>query len=179
MHLTDVQLNEYLDNEILDREQIETHVSTCADCAARLAALQALFSEIESLPELALSQDIASRFRLRKASSLPAELPRSLTLTVILQAAAAIIAMITASPFVMRFVSPYVSILPSPSLADIILQGQAQWTTWLDMLSQFQLPTLPQIPAVELSGLFLMLTVAGVSILWLVGNGLLLRNQNK
>jgi hypothetical protein len=37
---------------------------------------------------------------------------------------------------------------------------------------------MPEIPVIELSGWFIMLMVAGVSVLWLVGNRLLLRNQN-
>ena len=39
MHLTDEQLNEYLDNEIVDRAQTELHLFACDDCAARLTAL--------------------------------------------------------------------------------------------------------------------------------------------
>ncbi len=53
MHLTDEQLNEYLDNESTDeRAQIESHLSSCDECAARLSTLQNLFAELESLPEL-------------------------------------------------------------------------------------------------------------------------------
>jgi anti-sigma factor RsiW len=59
MHLTDEQLNEYLDNETTERAQIETHLASCADCAARLIALQVLFAEIESLPEVELAPTLA------------------------------------------------------------------------------------------------------------------------
>ena len=52
MHLTDVQLNEYLDNETTERTQIESHLSVCDECTARLSALKTLFTEIESLPEI-------------------------------------------------------------------------------------------------------------------------------
>jgi hypothetical protein len=96
-----------------------------------------------------------------------------------LQAAAAIVALITAAPFVMQFISPYVLNIQAPSFADMFVQLQTQWTTWLDLLSQLQLPAIPQIPVVELSSLFSMITIAGVSVLWLIGNGLLLRNQVK
>ena len=60
MHLTEEELNEYLDNEIQDRARAELHLSSCDECAARLATLQALFTEIESLPELALTRDLAA-----------------------------------------------------------------------------------------------------------------------
>src|SRR5574342_1078024 len=133
-HLTDVQLNEYLDNEIKDRAQVELHLSSCADCAARLAGLQALFDEIESLPELALSHDIAAPIAPRLSGR--ASLPRYLRLTMALQAVAAIVVMIFAAPFVLQFSSPYLSSLQAPSLVDMFLQLQTQWTIWLDMLSQ-------------------------------------------
>ncbi len=177
MHLTDEQLNEYLDNESKDRAQVQSHLSSCADCAARLAVLQVLFDEIESLPEVALSRDLAAPV-IRRVSG-RASLPRSLRLTVTLQFAAAMVALVFAAPFVVQLLSPYLSDLQAPSLVDLFLQVQSQWTAWLDLLSQFQLPSVPEIPVFELSSLFIMLIVVGVSVLWLLGNGLLLRNQIK
>jgi len=174
-HLTDELLNEYLDNELADSTQVETHLAECADCVGRLAAFQALFTELDSLPEVTLSKSLAAPFT--RGSSLPAALPRSLCLTVTLQAALAVIAIILAAPFVTEFVSPYLVIVQMPSFTEIFIQAQSQWTTWLDALSAFQTPTMPEIPVVELSGLIIAITLAGVSILWLVGNGLLLRNQ--
>ena len=181
-HVTDVQLNEYLDEATNERAQIESHLSSCDECAARLSTLQNLFAEIESLPELALTRDLseaslwdAALFTLR--SSLPAQLPRFLTLTVILQAAIALVILIVAAPFVIQLMPA----IEMPSLSNVFIQLQTQWTTWLDMLSlrsQFKFPTLPTI-SIELSSLYLISAVVGVSMLWLVGNGLLLRNKIK
>ena len=176
-HLTDELLNEYLDNELANRGQVEQHLADCAECAARLAALQALFAELDSLPEETLTRPIASRLIL--PSNLPAALPRSLRLAVTLQAALAVIAIIIAAPFVTEFVSPYLVSLQMPSFTEILFQAESQWVAWLDALSQFQLPTLPEIPAVDISSLYIALALAGVSILWLLGNGLLLRKQMK
>jgi anti-sigma factor RsiW len=176
-HITDLQLNEYLDNELKDPAPVELHLSSCAHCAARLVALQALFNEIESLPELSLSRDLA--LPITHQISRRISFPRFLRLTVILQAVASIIAMIFAAPFVMQVISPYVSGIQKPVLVDLVLQLQTQWTIWLNLLAQFQPPIIPEIPVIELSGLFLMLAVAGVSVFWLIGNGLLLRNQRK
>jgi hypothetical protein len=172
MHLTDNQLNEYLDHESAERAQIELHLDSCDECAARLSTLQDLFAELESLSELALTKSLAAPFALR--TSLPAQLPAWLPLTVTLQAAAALVALIIAAPFAIQLL-PVVEL---PSLSDAFLQLQSQWTTWLDMLSQFQLPTLPII-SFELSSLYLMSALAVISVFWLVGNGLLLRNQIK
>jgi anti-sigma factor RsiW len=181
-HLTEVQLNEYLDNAIKDRTNVELHLSSCTDCAARLTALQTLFAEIESLPELVLSRNLAAPVTRRlSGSGAPFfGVPRWLTLTVGLQAALAGIAAVIAAPDVIELASSSsMPVLQAPSLAETLLQLQAQWTAWLDMLSQFHMPTLPELPVVEVSSLFLMFTIAGISMLWLVGNGLLLRNQIK
>ena len=184
-HLTDELLNEYLDHELPDRASVEEHLAVCADCAARLAALQTLFTELESLPEAMLSKSLAARFTrdastsLSTSLSLRAVLPHSLRLTVILQAVAAVVALVFAAPFVTEFVAPYFATLQLPSFTEVLIQIQTQWITWLDTLSQLQLPTLPEIPVVEFSSLVIMLILAGASTLWLVGNGLLLRNQIK
>ena len=175
-HVTDEQLNEYLDNETSPqgRAQIESHLSACDECTARLTALQTLFDEIESLPELTPSLDLAARVRPNPSLPIP-QLPRWLTLTAILQVAGALVALLMAGPLV-------ANLLPSvemPSYTTILLQLQAQWTVWLDLLSTFQIPTLPELPALETSSLRLTLTVVGASLLCLVGNGLLLRQQIK
>ncbi len=180
MHLTEEQLSEYLDNENTDRAQIELHLDSCDECAAHLTTLRDLFAEIESLPELALTRSLAAPFTLRP--SLPAQLPTWLPLTVTLQAIVALVALVIAAPFVIQLLP----VLELPSVSNVFIQLQTQWTTWLDMLSTlrlnsgqaFQMPTLPTI-SFELSSLYLMSALAVVSMLWLVGNGLLLRNQIK
>lgn len=176
MHLSDEQLNEYLDREADDRAEIELHLASCAECAARLAALRTLFDEIESLPELPLSAD----FTVHLASPVPpASLPRSLTLTVVLQVALVIVALIAAAPFVMQAILPYISAFPVPSLVDIVLGLQVQASAWLDTLSTIRILSLPEIPIVEISGLFTLVAIISSSLLWIVGNGLLLRGQIK
>ncbi|MCC6297855.1 MAG: zf-HC2 domain-containing protein [Anaerolineales bacterium] len=167
-HISDVQLNEYLDNESAERAQIESHLASCADCAARLTALQTLFAEIESLPDLALSRPLAPRLTPHASA-----LPRWLTLTAISQAALALIALILAAPFVMTLLPE----IQTPSFTQILIQFQAQLLTLLDTITTYQLPTLPQLPPLNISSI--MLTLAAASLLWLVGNGLLLRRQIK
>ena len=174
MHLTDEQLNEYLDNESTERAQIESHLAECADCSARLTALKALFIEIESLPEITPSRSLAPR--LTAHAPVP---PPWLMLIASLQAAIAVITIIIGAPFVMQFITPYLSGMQTPSFAELFLQFQSGWIVWLDILAQLQVPMLPEIPVVELSSLVIVLTLAGVSALWLVGNGLLLRNHIK
>ena len=173
MHLTDEQLNEYLDEATTERVQIEAHLSSCDECAARLSTLQNLFTELDSLPELELTRELAAPFTLRP--SLPAQLPKFLTLTAFLQAAVALAALIIAIPFV----SALLPQIEPPSFTKIFFQIQSQWTVWLDQLSTLALPTFQPInlPTFEMSSL--LFTLAGVSVLWILGNGLLLRNQVK
>ena len=75
MHLSEEQLNEYLDEATDERAQIEAHLSSCDECAARLSALQDLFLEIESLPEVELARALAAPFTPRP--SLPRRLEHS------------------------------------------------------------------------------------------------------
>ena len=172
MHLTEDQLNEYLDHESTDRAVIESHLDSCDECAARLSTLQNLFAELDSLPEQELTRDLAAPFM--RTSSLPAQLPKFLTLTVILQSAFALTAIILAAPFVIQMLP----VFELSTFSNVLVQLQIQWTASLDILSQFQMPTLPAIPF-ELSSLYLMSALVVASMLWLVGNGLLLRNQIK
>ncbi len=174
MHLTDEQLNEYLDNETANRAEIETHLDSCDECAARLSALQALFADLDSLPEVALTTDLAARFRPRPSLAVP-QLPTWLTLTATLQAAAALVALIVAIPF-FSIMLPQVEM---PSFTTWFFEIQSLWTSWLDTLSTFQMPTFQpsNIPTLEMSTLFIALAV--VSIFWIFGNGLLLKNQNR
>ena len=173
MHLTDEQLNEFLDEVTSERSVIESHLDSCDECAARLSALQNLFTELDSLPELELIRDLAAPFTLRP--SLPAQLPKFLTLTASLQAAVALVALIIAIPFV----SALLPQIEPPSFTKLFFQIQSQWTAWLDQLSTFNLPTFQPInlPTFEMSSL--LFTLAGMSVLWILGNGLLLRNQMK
>jgi hypothetical protein len=179
MHLTDEQLNEYLDNELADRAQAKQHLDECADCAARLAALEELFDELGSLPEVTLSRSIreappwgAAPFT--RTSNLRSPLPRSLRLTVVLQAVIAVVAIILAAPFVANLLPT----IETPSLTDVLMQIKAQWTAWLDLLSRVQMPTMPEFSlSIEVSTILLVSTLAGLFMFWIVGNGLLLRDQ--
>ncbi len=76
-----------------------------------------------------MTRDLAAPFTLRP--SLPAQLPHWLPLTVTLQAAIALIALVVAAPFVIQLLPA----IEMPSLGNVFIQLQTQWMTWLDMLS--------------------------------------------
>ena len=70
-------------------------------------------------------------------------------------------------------------IFQMPSFTESLFQLQTQWGAWQETISTFQVPSLPEIPTLPISTLVILFTLAGASMLWLVGNGLLLRNQIK
>jgi hypothetical protein len=171
MHLTDEQLNEYLDNETSARGQIELHLHSCQACNARFSDLQNLFLELDSLPDLQLTRDLSTRFK--STGQLTLGLPRWLTLTMFAQAVLALIALIVSIPII----TTYISQIDVASLTSPFFEVQSLWNTWLDTLSTLQLPTISQfpIPVLEISSL--LLALAGIFFLWIFGNGILLRNQ--
>lgn len=185
-HLTEEQLNEYLDNESSERAQIEAHLAECAECAARLTALKTLFAEIESLAELELTHPLreASQWdaaRLTLPSKLPApQVPRSLTLTVTLQAALALIAISFAAPLITRFLAPLWQAYPIPSLRDALVELQMNFVMWIQTIQSFQLPTIPTgiftLPK-EISVATLSIGMIGIFVVWIIGNWWLLRKR--
>jgi hypothetical protein len=60
-HFTEDQLNEYLDDilEVPAQVRLSAHLSECADCRARLAALQTVFELLAALPEEKPGRDLA------------------------------------------------------------------------------------------------------------------------
>ena len=178
MHLTDEQLNEYLDDESTERVLIETHLSSCGECAARLTALQNLFAEIESLPELELTHSIAARFT--PTPSLPPQLPRWLTLTATLQAVLALIAIVFAAPFAAQLLEPYSQMVAVPSFTDVLLELQLNFTLWMQSFQTVSLPELPSnvfaLPA-EITPSILLLSVIGMLLAWALGNWWLLHRK--
>jgi hypothetical protein len=98
-----------------------------------------------------------------------------------MQAIAALIALIVAAPFITNLLP----VVQTPNITDVFLQLQTQWNVWLDLFSTlrlnsgqaFPLPSIPQLPTLEISSLVLTLTFVGVSVLWVLGNGLLLRKH--
>lgn len=171
MHLTNDQLNEYLDGQTDDRARIQTHLDSCDDCAARLATLQTLFAELDSLPDLALTTPLAARV-LRDLERTP-RLPRWLTLTSLLQTAAAVVAIIVAAPLVLD----YLPTVQAPTWTDTLAQIQIQWLTWIDALAAIQPPALPELPALGISSLTASLVFLAALAMWLFGNRALLRNH--
>lgn len=174
-HLTDELLNEYLDRELADRAQVDDHIATCADCAARLATLQTLFTELDSLPDAALTSPLAARVLLDLKRT--PRLPRWLPLTASLQTAAALIALVIAAPFALSLAEAYLPEIQTLTWTELLIQIETQWLTWLDSLASIQMPAMPELPALGISSLSASLMVACAFVLWLFGNRILLKHR--
>ncbi len=59
-HLTETQLNEYLDGlmEAPIQAAVDAHLADCADCRERLASFQTVFQALDALPEEIPARDL-------------------------------------------------------------------------------------------------------------------------
>ena len=177
-HLTDSQLNEYLDDTLDETTKIkfDSHLQTCEDCSARLCELKFLFTSLESLPEVKMRRDLSPAILAR----LPQKQPRLWTPFFAAQLGAALGLFFWLSVQVTNFITPIISTSRFPPFT----MPNFQYAISISLFSipKFQLPTfnLPtfQPSILNLSTFSLILISACVFLLWLVGNLSLLRNRS-
>ncbi|MFZ5905066.1 MAG: anti-sigma factor family protein [Chloroflexota bacterium] len=166
VHLSDDQFNEILDDRA--GEAARRHLDACAECRARLAELQVVFTALEALPEQPLRRDLTASVLARLPEKRRA---RAWSWTLAIQSALAV--------FLLAFLAREFGFS-----TDALLP---QLTNWL---SAIQIPTfaLPsfnftmidfQLPSFdfELSSFNLTILFASAALLWLVGNFSLLRGN--
>lgn len=175
-HLTDDQLNEILDGSIFDNSMIR-HIDTCTDCRARLEDLRSVFVALESLPEVQPPRDLTSSVLAKLPASawggLAIRPTKTWTWLSVAQAlgAFAIFAWL-ASSFTLP---PEIASYQPPTLDSLIASG-------ISMLSSFTfaVPTFEfQTTAIDLQSTTILMFVISAIVLWLVGNGLLLRTPQR
>jgi len=187
-HLDDVWLNEYLDNalEPSARAQAQAHLADCRDCAARLMELRTLFADLETLPDLPLERDLTPGvLAVARRRSRPEPLAASPVLGLIfgLQTIVSISLLALALPLVAQKFQPLTtfqfgaqaSIVFTHLLVTLNASRSALLTSAQNLVNQSVALAhpLPMLPFVSEAGL--MLCLSAVSLLWLLGNGLLLR----
>jgi Putative zinc-finger len=189
-HLEDLTLFSYLDGELDGRVIAETraHLADCAACQTRLTTLQTMFSEVEALPDLPLTRDLAGAVVAQiKLQQRPVTAPRLSPVAgwaLGLQALLALVGLGMAVPLVAEFIQ-----VPSALFNWQAVLGQSQslfttnfsinWTSMLAGLKTFveSNQVSIQLPTVSLA-IMLPLLIA-VTGLWLVGNGVLLRQTGR
>ena len=181
-HLTTEALNRVVDGFLTPQEisLFERHLAACEVCSARLAALQAVFTELDALPEVALEGDLSAavlavvRPRLR--------LPARLKWSMIAQAAITLVISTSAAPLLLNSqwgqpiqawiahlgpIAPQAWLGPALAWIQSLATLQLDWHAWFALLPRFSSLGLTQI---ALWPLFL-----AVILLFALGNILLLR----
>jgi|ERR1700690_3424802 hypothetical protein len=178
-HLSDSQLNEYLDN-ILNppaRRAVEAHLIGCNECRARLDQLQSIFSTLKSLTDVKLSHDLSTDF----ASRLPHRREPALTPIFAVQLGAALGALLfltieLAQAVRLPPVSAFQSLIPEIRFAIPNFQSST-----LDSIFPYSLSHFPQLPTFQfpLSNFQTSVIAIFTLLLWLVGNAILLYEHSE
>lgn len=179
-HLDDWSLQEYLDDVLADdgRERLEVHLAECDDCAVKFASLKYLYSEMERLPDELLAHDLSARV----IRSLSQKEDRKPTLQQVLaaQLAAAIIVLLASWPRITLEIGSMYSLVqllePLRKFADLSALGILPVREFLNWIQAQWIATF-SMPAIDwpITGLPLALAVGAMILLWLLGNGFLLR----
>lgn len=181
-HLTEELFNELLD-ETLPQENVlalEAHLAVCAECSARLDQIARLFSDLENLPELQMNRDLSGFVVQAIRPNL--EIPRQWKWAILTQfALAGLILMFTIPALLTSDVVNAMGlfwtseIINNPIRLDFVFQIELYILNLMQFISfevqNFQIPDLP----LTLVTVLPILMTSG--ILWLVGNGLLLRKR--
>ena len=185
-HLSDSQLNEYLDSALTlsARQEVEAHLNSCRDCRARLEELEFIFSNLDALEEAMLPHDLASRV----LAGLPPQTDWSRTPAFAAQLGVALGACLWLSWQISRtFEVPRFPAfqIPRLTLPEIVfwlpafnlpqLLSGFQWTI---PHFAFSLPKFPRLPF-SASGTEIVLIGIAAFLVWLGSNAALLHNQTE
>ena len=177
-------LHEYLDDAIdpVGRNEVESHIADCSQCSEKLQELRELFYSLESLPDLPLERDLAHavvtaiRPRLRFS--------RDYIFSIAAQSLVFGLLLIIVWPSISIEISELVvSItnihLPAGAIENLI-NVLRQWSTVLDNTTEIVsrgLVALGKPPTFSWPLLDGWLIIGATVIIWLAGNGLLLRGS--
>lgn len=184
-HLDDNILNEYLDSalDLARRAEVEAHLAVCAECVAKAENLRALFADIESLPDVPLERDLGSGVvaSIRRAPFAQPTVSPGLRLVVALQGLVALVLLAIALPLTAQTLNFANSPGFTSQASTIITDAVAAFNTTRATLTASTQSALAEgltlinnLPWPSLSLLSLGAFFAAMSVMWLVGNGLLL-----
>jgi anti-sigma factor RsiW len=178
-HLDEATLNEYLDGELdpAERAEAERHLGDCTMCQAELAQLARLFTALALAPEPAPGPELAPRLVARfrqetaRAQRAPSPLGQWWGVGLVVELLVAAVALIVLWPWLRALLAPVG--LPLPALPDLTVLLELPLADWLAATAG-RLADLPPLPTFAVIGQWL--PIVGLAlILWLVGNGLMLR----
>ncbi len=187
-HLDDSTLDGYLDSALppARRAEVDSHLAACRECAARLDQMRALFIALDSLPESPLERDLAAGvLSIIRTSGLNPRPPRQLApilrALVAAQGLLALALLAAAVPFAAQLLQrPELTQFTSEAtrlFSDLSSSVLLEWN--LVLAEAGRLLTLPAsspgLPLPPLSTLGLALVLLAAGLMWLVGNGVLLK----
>ena len=188
MHLDEVALNETLDSVLAPEQRagVESHLAQCPDCAARLEGLRALVAGLETLPDTGLRRDLSlavvTALR-RQHPQNPAAAPALRTVLAV-QALIALVLLALAWQVAARAPAWAVASQVGGEAVATVVEGFAgiasDLRAWQASAQQFvgaSLDFVHQLPVPSLPVLDAGVCLAAVTVLWLLGNSLLLRRQ--
>jgi hypothetical protein len=178
-HLTEAQLNEYLDNTLaaLARAQMRAHLTGCADCRTRLACLQAVFQALDTLPEEMPERDLTA--------SILRALPRSFSrlawrLALAVQAGLSLALLLLFAPILTGHFAGLIQAMAARiATAEVKLPNPTNLHFSLpviQLLHPLNLPTLPITITHANSAIWLIMGIAA-ALLFVVGNFSLICNS--
>ncbi len=186
-HLSDETLNEYLDGILSSQEmaRADDHLSGCETCARRLSQSAELFAALDGLPEIPLQKNLAPRIveTLRSRAAAGQRHSRKLTwrlgLALAAEAAGSVALLTFFLPQALSGLAP--AALPglTNSIASVLEEAAVFYSALVATPDPLGLEALvssvsgPSIPWASVSSLITLLAAA--TLVWLLGNGILLR----
>jgi anti-sigma factor RsiW len=186
-HLSDETLNEYLDDALSAQAAARTdeHLRICDSCAHRLSLKAKLFSALDNLPEVPLEADLKPRIVERLRSRVSADRLRTrrpswrLRLALVGEAAGALLLLGLAAPEAVSQLGAAVIPGMANSFLSAMEEAGVYLSAWIATPDPLGLQALasglsaPSIPWASVSSLITLLAAA--TVVWLLGNGILLR----
>lgn len=183
-HIHESQFHEYLDDALdqVTRKEFETHIADCQECRQELEKMRRLFAAIESIPVLDMQVDLSSN--ILGAIRGPVRLSRQWKLAIAAQLAIAFLLLAIAWPSL----SPTIAVYEIPTINidfyPLISILSAQLSMYITDLSDFINRIVLDISAISSqfllgdASVFIWPLAISATLLWLVGNGVLLRTTH-
>lgn len=182
-HIQEIQYHDYLDNALDQAAQLvfEQHVAECQACRQELAELSQLFTAIESVPEFNLRVDLSSS--ILDAIDKQAGLSLNWKLATAIQFGLASILIIISWPLLSSYYSLYEFPIINTDYGTALTGLSIQINGYIIVLSG-SINNLFESMSISSSqillgdmAVFVWPTAVAATLLWLIGNGVLLRHN--
>ena len=183
-HIPEAQLHAYLDSALDEGERIriDAHISACQECHQELENIKALFAEIESMPEIQLEIDLAPI--VTAAIKRPYQITTRWKLAISAQTIIALIVLgISWSMMNVEFLLPQIPTISfdlQATVAEINITINSFFNSLVKSITElFQNSGgLVEDSSPTISTIYLLPLAISATLLWLVGNRVLLNNTN-